>query len=157
MTVEGARPAVAGDLPRMVELCMAAEEELAAVRGGALRSAGRRLPVAQGLSAALEGEESNAWVGLLDQVVVGLATGHLVNLADGRWLGTITDLVVEPEARGVGVGAALVDAAVSWFEIRGCVGVDTTALPGHRETKSFLEGQGFKARLLVMHRESGGI
>jgi hypothetical protein len=35
--------------------------------------------------------------------------------------------------------------------LRGCSGVDATALPGNRATKNFFEESGFTARLLVMH------
>jgi GNAT superfamily N-acetyltransferase len=66
-------------------------------------------------------------------------------------LGRITDLFVEPGARAVGVGEALMDALLPWFRARECRGVDATALPGNRETKNFFEMSGFTARLLVMH------
>ena len=67
-------------------------------------------------------------------------------------LGIVDACYVEPEARGVGVGRALLDDLVAWFASSGCRGVDVTALPGDRATKNFLEGAGFKARLLTMHR-----
>ena len=57
-------------------------------------------------------------------------------------LGIIDACYVEPEARGVGVGRALIDSLVAWFTASGCRGVDVTALPGDRETKNFLEGLG---------------
>lgn len=41
---------------------------------------------------------------------------------------------------------------VQWCQAEGCAGVDTLALPGSRATKSFFEGEGFTACLLVMHR-----
>ena len=33
-----------------------------------------------------------------------------------------------------------------------CIGIDATALPGHRATKNFFETHGFTARALAMHR-----
>jgi hypothetical protein len=45
---------------------------------------------------------------------------------------------------------------LAWFSARGCLGVDSTALPGARETKNFFEESGFTARLLVMHRRLRG-
>jgi ribosomal protein S18 acetylase RimI-like enzyme len=59
---------------------------------------------------------------------------------------------VEPSARQVGVGRALLDALVSAFVTSGCRGVDVPALPGDREMKNLLERAGFKARLITMHR-----
>jgi GNAT superfamily N-acetyltransferase len=67
-------------------------------------------------------------------------------------LATIELLYVVPEARGVGVGEALLDDLLRWCGERGCDGVDVPALPGARETKNFLEAAHFSARLLVMHR-----
>jgi GNAT superfamily N-acetyltransferase len=52
----------------------------------------------------------------------------------------------------VGVGRVLLDTLVAWLAGAGCRAVDVTALPGDRDTKNFLEGAGFKARLLTMHR-----
>ena len=52
----------------------------------------------------------------------------------------------------MGVGEALVADLVEVATARGCLGIDAPALPGHRQTKNFFEGQGFTARLLTMHR-----
>jgi hypothetical protein len=49
----------------------------------------------------------------------------------------------------------LVEAAVSWLEGQGAVGVDGTALPGDRQAKNFFESAGFKARVLTMYRPLG--
>jgi hypothetical protein len=46
----------------------------------------------------------------------------------------------------------LVDALVEHCTVHGCVGVDATALPGHRAAKNFFETNGFTARALAMHR-----
>jgi GNAT superfamily N-acetyltransferase len=66
-------------------------------------------------------------------------------------LGVIEDIYVEPEARAVGVGEAMMASALEWFTAEGCKGVDAYALPGDRHTKNFFEESGFSARLLVMH------
>ncbi|MBV8949825.1 MAG: GNAT family N-acetyltransferase, partial [Actinobacteria bacterium] len=70
-------------------------------------------------------------------------------------IGALDACYVEPEARGVGVGRALLDDLVRWFESTGCRGVDAAALPGDRDTKNFFEAAGFKARLITMHRALG--
>ena len=38
----------------------------------------------------------------------------------------------------------------------GCIGIDSRALPGDRETKNFFESFGLKARLLTVHRSFDG-
>jgi GNAT superfamily N-acetyltransferase len=106
-------------------------------------------------------------VGALDRVVVGFGYGRLAaggpsvlgprppaagsaGPAPGP-IGLIEVLYVEPGARGVGVGEAIVSVLVEHFEAFGCVGVDAQALPGSREAKAFFETHGFVTRALVMH------
>jgi GNAT superfamily N-acetyltransferase len=67
----------------------------------------------------------------------------------------VDDLFVEAEARGVGVGEALLSQVTAWFERRGCAGTDAAVLPGQRSTKALFESSGYKARLIVMHRGTG--
>ena len=52
----------------------------------------------------------------------------------------------------MGVGTALMDAAVAWCREQGCADVDALALPGDRTTKQRLEAAGFTARLLTLSR-----
>jgi GNAT superfamily N-acetyltransferase len=59
---------------------------------------------------------------------------------------------VEDGARGVGVGSALMEAAVTWCTAQGCADIDARALPGDRATKQRLEAAGFTARLLTLNR-----
>ena len=44
------------------------------------------------------------------------------------------------------------DDLVAWCRDRGCVGVDSLALPGDRATKNFFESFGLVARAIVVHR-----
>jgi GNAT superfamily N-acetyltransferase len=152
---EGARRAHRDDLPRLAELCRAALAQLTAHRGGGLLAEhhGRPEPVEQQLARVLEDPARSAWVGTVDDEIVGYATGRTESLSGGANLGVVEGLFVEPGARGVGVGEALMAALLGWFEDRGCAGVDTVALPGDRLSKNFFESAGFKARLLVMHRD----
>jgi GNAT superfamily N-acetyltransferase len=92
-------------------------------------------------------------------VLAGWYEGLLVGIALVRRAGDPTAsparvevLFVEPAMRGVGVGEALLVGAVEWCAAQGCSGVDVTALPGDRATKSLLERCGFRARAVVMHR-----
>lgn len=152
--MEAARLAVAADLARLAALCRQASAELAPARGGAMFLAreARPEPLEDRLADELADPGALVAVGTLDGVVVGYAAVHTEDLGDGTTLGVLSDLYVEEPARQVGVGEALMDAALAWCRARGCVGIDATALPGDRATKNFFETNGFTARLLVMHR-----
>ena len=149
---EAARPAVEQDLPALTTLRATCLAELEAKRGGALL-AGQLASIGRdALAAAIRDPAQGVFVGTLSLVAVGYARASCQRLAGGRLLGVLDELFVEPGARSVGVGEALVAAASAWLDQRGCLGIDTHALPGDRATKNFLEGAGFSARLLVMHR-----
>jgi len=152
--VETARSATEADVPRLAELCRMALAELGArERGGAVFVAreARAEPVDAGLARDIVDPDTVVLAGLLDDAVMGYATGRIEALRDGRCLGVIGDLFVEADARAVGVGEAMMEQLLTWFRQRGCAGVDSTALPGARETKNFFEESGFTARLLIMH------
>ncbi len=93
--------------------------------------------------------------GTLDQAVTGFALCHLEDRGGHGRHGVLDACYVEPEARGVGLGRALMESLLSWLEERGCRWVDGIALPGDRGAKNFYESAGFKARMLTMHREIG--
>jgi GNAT superfamily N-acetyltransferase len=158
--VEGARPATSEDAPRCAELCRRALEELQAKRGGPLlarRETGlvsKALLRPGGLDRLLASATRRVLVGTFDGAVVGLGVAHIDEVGEAA-LGVVDGCYVEPEARGVGVGRALLDALVGWFAASSCRGIDACALPGDRHAKNFFEAAGFKARLLVVHRPLG--
>lgn len=157
--MEGARPATADDVPRLAQLWRQARDEVAArERGGSLFAAreARAEPIEEALARDLASEDAVVVAGTVDEVVVGVATGAVEYLRDGRRLGVVHELYVEAEARGVGVGEAMMGLLLAWFGDRDCVGVDASALPGDRATKNFFEASGFSARLLVMHHRMAG-
>jgi GNAT superfamily N-acetyltransferase len=153
--VEGARPADAGDLARLEVLARQARDEMILTRGGSVFLASAGANGRPDLVEALADRQRGVWSGTFDGVVVGYAAVHDQELADGSRIGVIDDLFVEPEARGVGVGEALMEQILDWCGSRGCSGVDASALPGDRATKNFFEASGFTARLLIMHRRLG--
>jgi GNAT superfamily N-acetyltransferase len=156
--VEAARLASEADLPELARLCREALRELQGMeRGGPLFVAreARPEPVEEGLRAALADPDATVLLGTLDSSAIGYSVGRVETLRGGRALGVIEDLFVEAEARGVGVGEAMMDLLLEWFGSRGCIGVDAMALPGARATKNFFEESGFSARLLVMHHRMG--
>ncbi|MDQ3574166.1 MAG: GNAT family N-acetyltransferase [Actinomycetota bacterium] len=141
-------------MARLAELCRQAQAELGSQeRGGAVFVAreARPEPVEDSLLSAILEPDRTVMLGMIDDTVMGYATGRTEGLRDGSTLGVIDDLFVEEEARAVGVGEAMMDALLAWFRAQGCSGVDSLALPGARATKNFFEESGFTARLLVMH------
>ncbi len=155
--MEGTRLARREDSDRCGDLCREALAELQAARGGPLfarRETGliaKALLRPGGLDRLLSDTRRRTLLGTVDESVVGMAMGRLDEVGETR-LGVIDALYVEPGARGVGVGGALLDGLVTWFTASGCRGVDIAALPGDRATKNLLEATGFKARLITMHR-----
>jgi GNAT superfamily N-acetyltransferase len=139
------RPATPEDDDRLRALHDQAIAEQAEARGGYVWSQREALRAPPG--------DSHTIVGEIDDAVIGYASVGLDTLADGRTLGVVTAIFVEPGAREVAVGEAMLDEVIAWCTARGCVGIDANALPGNRETKNFFETFGFTARLLVVHRK----
>jgi GNAT superfamily N-acetyltransferase len=154
---EAVRPAVRADAEPCASLCRAALEEVDRARGGPLLARRETGLVAKallrpgGLDRLLSQPGRRILVGTLDDAVVALGIGHVDEVGEAS-LGVVDACYVDPAARGVGVGSALLDALVTWFAASGCRGVDVPVLPGDRHTKNLLESAGFKARLITMHR-----
>jgi len=162
--VERARPASAHDLEVLARLADEAIEEQRPARGGDLlaRRDSRPRPSRGWLATALDDPDTAVLVGVIDldgpdpvEVPVGYAVARIEHLRDGSRLAVVDELYVEPAARGVAVGEALMDALLEWAEHRGCFGIDAVALPGNRETKNFFERFGLTARAIVVHRRLG--
>lgn len=72
------------------------------------------------LAGLLGGDDSAVFLAWLGGEAVGVAT---VTTTSGIELGLsaeMEDLYVRPEARGLGVGAALIEAVKEWCQARGC-------------------------------------
>jgi ribosomal protein S18 acetylase RimI-like enzyme len=155
---EAVRAATADDLPAIAALAEALRNELLPMRGGpiwAVREA-RPGPPAEAYGALLTDPATCVVVGTLDRVVIGFGVASVEPLSDGRRLGVVAELFVDPEARAVGVGETMLDGLVGFCRREGCVGVDAFALPGHRAAKNFFEESGFTARAIVMHHALDG-
>ena len=165
--MEHIRPAGPSDHPRCVELLTTLRASVTSVRGGAdLLTLGVTAPDSRSAHTAeltdprtlVERWSSDPTGATL---LVGEYEGALVGLAAGtidrgvRTVGRIECCYVEEEARAVGVGHGLIEGLLTWFAEQGCSDVDALALPGDRSTKQLLEGSGFRARLLVLHRPLG--
>jgi GNAT superfamily N-acetyltransferase len=111
---------------------------------------------AEGLLARWGSADASLFVGEYDGAVVGVLGLTLATRPGAdRPSGLVECCYVEDGARGVGVGTALMEAAVARCAARGCDDVDAVALPGDRSTKQRLEAAGFTARLLTLNRRLG--
>lgn len=141
----------ASDAANLRRLAAAARAEIATERDGPIYL----------LADAPEGPELGnsvtraCWVGCVDGHVVGYASARLDPLPNGQQLAVLEEVFVELEARHVSIGELLVGQVVAWATDAGAVGVDAVALPGGREIKNFFEANGFKARVLTVHRPLG--
>ncbi|HWC69086.1 MAG TPA: GNAT family N-acetyltransferase [Acidimicrobiales bacterium] len=148
------RPAGATDVARVVDLARAARAELLGERGGpmwAIRDA-RPEPQDGTLAQLIDTEDALVAVGTFDDAVVGYAVVELELLRDGTRLARMSDVYVDPVARGVGVGEAVMELVLAWCRQHGCRAIDSLALPGMRESKNFFERFGLKTRQLIVHR-----
>ena len=75
--------------------------------------------------------------------------------AAGEQIGVIHLIYVSEPARAVGVGEAMLDGVMGWFETRDLKRFDAIVSPGHRLAKNFFESAGFKARRITMYRHDG--
>ena len=155
--MEGARQATAADVERLAVLYRQGADELTPMRGGAIWAAreSRAEPLEAVYRELVSRDDTRVVVGTIDGFAIGFGIGRLEELRDGRWLGVVDELFVEPEARSIGVGEAIVADLLEFFAAHGCIGADALALPGNRATKNFFEQQGFVARAIVMHKRLG--
>ena len=156
--MESARPATTDDVAQIAELVACAVAELTVTKGGALwaRREARRAPYVESICADLAAPDRHVLVGEILGAIVGYAVVRAEPLRDGGVLGVVDDIYVEPEARGVGVGEALMDGIEAWCRVHECIGIDGLALPGNRETKNFFERFGLVARAIIVHRPLDG-
>jgi GNAT superfamily N-acetyltransferase len=140
-------------MPACLELLTRALTDARSMRGGPAL-VGDMTP-AEVLARWMDAAPADAavYVGEFQYVVVGLAAVTVAARPHSTGLsGRIECCYVEEEARGVGVGSALMDSMVAWCSERACLDIDALALPGDRLSKQRFEGAGFTARLLVLNR-----
>jgi GNAT superfamily N-acetyltransferase len=122
------------------------------MRGGATLTGGA---TAEELLARWLGPDGSTalFVGHYHDAVVGLLAVTSFTRPGGTGpSGRVECCYVEEGARGVGVGTALLEAALAWCRATECLDIDSPALPGDRLTKQRLEATGFTARLLTLNR-----
>jgi GNAT superfamily N-acetyltransferase len=147
--MHSARRATPADAASLLELEAAARRSVAAQRGGPLLLAHDVRPFDPGDVA--DGERLVV-LGTIDDVPVGYAVVATSPLDGEARLAVLEALFVDPEAREVGVGEAIMELVLDWCTARGVIGLDGVALPGDRATKNFFERFGLTARAIVVHR-----
>lgn len=149
------REALDSDLDELVRLDGLARAHLRPLRGGSmyLLHTARPDPAGPSLLDDLSDPDRLVLMGCLGDVALGYAVATVHQLADRSVVADVSELFVEPEARGVGLGNQMMARLVTWATDRGCVGIDARALPGDRETKNFFESFGLVARAITVHRD----
>jgi GNAT superfamily N-acetyltransferase len=146
------------DVPRIAELYEPARQEQTDLREAWPIADGLSEPLQATLTDLLADDDSFLAVGLIDGCVFGFIWARIEDLlpqAGGERIGVVRLVFVEEPARAVGVGEAMLQAALEEMRGRGIRRFDAVVSPGHRLAKNFFESAGFSARRITMyHRDS---
>ncbi len=151
---ESTRPAGADDHEVLRRLASAARADLEGKKGGDVvdRLDPHRDDPGGRLIAALDRDDATLLLGTIDGTPVAYGLLTVAPVSDGSLHAFVEELFVEPDARSVGVGEALIAALLDDARERGATAVQSTALPGDRATKNFFESQGMVARAILVHQ-----
>ncbi|MEO5841544.1 MAG: GNAT family N-acetyltransferase [Acidimicrobiales bacterium] len=94
-------------------------------------------------------------LGTYADVAFGYAHAAVADV-DGTRIVRMYDVFVEPDARGVGVGEALLAFVFDWAREQRASAIDSIVLPGNREGKNFFERYGLVARAIHVYRALDG-
>jgi len=137
---EAVRPLHPDDAVQVAELERLARAAAAGFRGGSVWL--QQHPPVGDWSAQID-----TWVATIDDAIVGY-----LQLAVRGEVAEVCQVFVHPEARELGLGDALLEAAMTHARGKGCTAIEAVALPGDRDTKNLYERAGVIARLLVLRR-----
>lgn len=148
------RDATGDDLEVLSEAHRLGQSAVVDARGGPLDTLlkGRGEPIAESFAEDIAEQDTHVRIGTGDGSFLGYCVMKVQSLRDGTTLGVVTDLWVHPDARGIGVGHALMGDAADRAQTLGCIGIDARALPGDRATKNFFESFGLVARAIEVHK-----
>ncbi len=152
----GARVATEQDLDLLEALADVAHAEAYPTRGGRLlfdHDYGNEA-ASDRLQRALASATGGLWVGELDGVPVGYASAAIVDKGSVR-VAMIDTLFVHPDARGVGVAAAMLEAVRAWAVEAQAEALESQVLPGNRDAKNFFERTGMITRQMRVSMELG--
>ncbi len=141
------RPASIADVPALIDLEAAARDGIADVRGGALRLA--ECPPITDWAALLADPDQHVFAGTLDDVVLAFM---VVVMQPARQRSLVTHVFVDEGARELGLGDTMIEHAIAATNDAGLAGIESTALPGDRETKNLFERAGMTARKLTVYK-----
>ena len=153
-----ARPATVDDIGTLTALYADLEAEQAALKSMWPLFDGLELPVDGALGEIMADQHSLLVVGEIDEVVVGFTwarSEQMLERAGGERAGVVRLIYVDPDARGVSVGEAMIGLVLEELRRTGHRRFDARVSPGHRLAKNFFEQNGFAARLIIMHHEDG--
>jgi GNAT superfamily N-acetyltransferase len=150
MSDAAARPAAVDELELVLELVRQSQTERLTERGGAVLE--RLEPRPRIDRDRLSDDSALVALGTYCDVPFGFAHATLATTGGSRVV-HLHDLFVEPDARGVGVGEALLELVVEWARTHDAIGIDSLVLPGNREGKNFFERFGLVARAIHVYRE----
>lgn len=97
---------------------------------------------------ALRDEWSPTWLATIDDVPVGYLRMHVRPAG----IAEVESVFVLEEARELGFGEGLLDAAIEYACDHSCTAIEASALPGDRATKNLYERAGIVARRIVVSR-----
>lgn len=153
-----ARAATSADIETLSRLYRLLEPEQTNLKAMWRLADGLDEPIAPALQGILDDDDSVLLVGELDDVALGFLWARLEPLlsqAEGRRVGVVRFVFTEVEARGVGIGSTMLEAAMTELSARDITLFDARVSPGHRNAKNFFEAHGFSARLIIMHHDAG--
>ena len=131
------------DAAQLGELESAARHYLIDQRGGAALLAEQ--PAVGDWTSAIE--DNGRWIGVAE--LDGFVVGYLEMSVTGD-IAFVRQVYVQPEARELGFGDGLLDAARQEAQRHGCSALEGFALPGDRETKNLYERAGITARKIIV-------
>jgi GNAT superfamily N-acetyltransferase len=137
------RRLVADDVELVTHLEATAREAIVDQRGGAALLAEQ--PAVSSWARLVDEDQHPVWVGDID----GTAVGYLEAVRLGDSL-QVLQVFVHEGARELGLGDALLAAAVDHARLTGCSTFEGNALPGDRLTKNLYERAGITARKIVL-------
>lgn len=152
--IVASRLASRDDLATLVELYRALEAEQAAIKVMWPLADGLAEPLDEALLSIVDDPDSMVVLGTIDDVPLGLMWARVEPLlpqAGGLQVGAIRLVYTEHEARGVGIGEAMITHVLEELRGRGITLFDAYVSPGHRFAKNFFESNGFSARSIIMH------
>ena len=140
---EVVRRAEITDAAQLTELEAAARHHLIDQRGGAALLAEQ--PAIGDWTSAID--DNARWIGVAE--LDGFVVGYLELAVTGD-IAIVGQVYVQPEARELGFGDALLEAARLEALRHGCSALEGFALPGDRETKNLYERAGITARKIIV-------